>query len=140
MAAVFVPSEDYLSDKMDYISQKFGFVTTMFEVVELIVEGFGTGNEQEPPVVTMNLGNATSKYFYGGEVVVLDLSWYAPYKPVVDIFLRSVLWVFFLWRLYVALPNIINGIAGSGTYMGIGINSTKGISGSDVPKIGMKRR
>ena len=134
LVAVFVPSEDFLTDKMDYISRKFGFVTTLFEIIEIILAGFNAGNELKPPVVTMNLGNATSKYFYGGECVVLDLSWYAPYKPVVDIFLRSVLWVFFLWRLFVALPNIINGIAGSGSYIG------KGMAGSDVPKIGMKRR
>lgn len=140
MVSVFVPSEDFLSDKMQYISQKFGFVTTMFQVVEILLDGFGTGNEKEPPVVTMNLGNATSKYFYGEESIVLDLSWYAPYKPMVDIFLRAVLWVFFLWRLFVALPNIINGVAGSGSYMGIGAADYKRISGSNVPKIGMKRR
>lgn len=126
---------------MEYISNKFGFVSTVFEIIEIIITGFGTGNEDEPPVVTMDLGNSTSKYNWGGDgVVVLDLSWYAPYKPVVDVFLRAVLWAFFLWRLFVAMPNIINGIAGSGSYMGIGASNYKGIAGSDVPKIGMKRR
>lgn len=114
---MFVPSEDFLSDKMDYISQKFGFVTTVFDIVEILMSGFGVSNEMEPPVVVANFGNSSSKYNYGGEVVVLDLSWYAPYKSTVDVYLRAVLWVFFLWRLFVALPNIINGVAGTSDSM-----------------------
>lgn len=116
MVTVFVPSDDYLSEKLEYLSQKFGFVATIVGIVKTMWVDVGMG-ELIPPVVTINLGNSTSKYFYGGECVVLDLSWYAPYKPVTDIFLRAVLWSFFLWRLFVSLPNIINGIAGTSDNM-----------------------
>lgn len=68
----------------------------------------------------MNLGNAESKYNYGGKAIALDMTWFAKYKPTTDAVISAILWAFFVWRVYVMLPGIINGVSGTvgsyGTY------------------------
>lgn len=63
------------------------------------------------PYIPINLAAAKSHYGfdYGGEVGVLDLSWYAPYKKTVDNILGGFLWVFFMWKLFQRAPGIIGG-------------------------------
>lgn len=63
------------------------------------------------PSLKMNLGAAQSHYgfTYGGEVEILDLSWYTPYKATVDNLLSGFLWLFFAWRLFKHAPNIVSG-------------------------------
>jgi len=63
------------------------------------------------PSITVNLGAAQSRfgYAYGGEVEVLDLSWYTPYKATVDNIVGGFLWLLFLWGLFKQTPNIISG-------------------------------
>lgn len=68
---------------------------------------------EEPPKIQIDLGKANSKYDYGSTCYALDMSWYEPYKPMVDNILSTIMWAFFIWRLFVALPNIINGISGT---------------------------
>ena len=43
----------------------------------------------------------------------MDLSWYAPYKNYGDTIIAGFIYVFFLWRIFINLPNIISGGAGS---------------------------
>lgn len=119
---IFVPSEDYLSEKYEYIRNKFSFIWDIISIIEsMFTEVSIEAVDDTPPVVEIDLSASTSKYNYGGKAYVLDMSWYQPYKPAVDIFLRAILWGFFLWRLFVALPNIINGVAGS-------VDSVRGVS------------
>ena len=63
------------------------------------------------PSLKMNLGAANSHYgyTYGGEVEILDLSWYTPYKGTVDNLLSGFLWLFFAWRLFKHAPSIVSG-------------------------------
>lgn len=63
------------------------------------------------PSLKINLGAAQSHYGYnyGGEMEILDLSWYTPYKGTVDNLLSGFLWLFFAWRLFKHAPSIISG-------------------------------
>lgn len=63
------------------------------------------------PSLKMNLGAAQSHYgfTYGGEIEILDLSWYTPYKATVDNLLSGFLWLFFVWRLFKHAPGIVSG-------------------------------
>lgn len=116
LKALFVPSDDFLDDKVSYLTQKFGFVTAIVNSAKQIVTSFSDKQLQKPPVVEINLAAAASEYDYGDMSVVLDFTWYAPYRNTVNAFLRTILWVPFIWRLFVALPNIISGTAGSGEF------------------------
>ena len=76
-----------------------------------VVAAGSEASENSAPVIYMDLGAAESEYNYGGKVAVLDLSWYSRYKPVVDQFLSAVMWGFFIWRIFIHLPSIIDGTA-----------------------------
>lgn len=73
---------------------------------------FNEASYDEPPKVYINFKLAESKYDYGGQAYCLDMSWYQRYKPTVDSWLSAWLWITFAWRVYVKLPNIINGVSG----------------------------
>lgn len=68
-------------------------------------------NPPNAPSIPIHLSAAQSHYGYqyGGDVEVLDLSWYAPYKQTVDSILSGFLWLLFLWGLWKNAPNIISG-------------------------------
>ena len=63
------------------------------------------------PSIPINLGAANSAYGwnYGGEVEMLDLSWYTPYKEAVDNLVGGFLWLFFMWKLFQKAPGILSG-------------------------------
>lgn len=69
------------------------------------------------PSIPLNLGAAQSVYGfnYGGEIEMLDLSWYTPYKETVDKLVGGFLWLFFMWKLFQRAPDIISG-AGMDSY------------------------
>lgn len=111
--AIFVPSEDFLSEKVDSIAEKFSFVSDIVEGSKNIAAIFETDSD-EPPYIEMDFSLAKSeKYDYGGKAVALDMSWYAPYKESVDAILSVIIYVCFLWRIFVASPGIINGQSGT---------------------------
>lgn len=72
--------------------------------------GSGSGT-QDPPVITVDFANSTSEYDYGGEVAIMDLSWYAPYKSICDPIIVAFCWVMFIVRVVKDIPGIINGFS-----------------------------
>lgn len=64
------------------------------------------------PYIEVDFSGLDSKYNYGGDVFVLDMSWYVPYKPYVDSVLSAMIWLFFAWRLFIHAPGIISGASG----------------------------
>lgn len=68
--------------------------------------------------------NIESKY-YTGELTILNLSWYAKFKPYGDVVLTGFIYLLFLWRIFIHLPNIISG-TGGGIESSINIANFKG--------------
>ncbi|MBQ9866771.1 MAG: hypothetical protein IJM34_07100 [Lachnospiraceae bacterium] len=64
------------------------------------------------PSIKMDLSEAHSDINYGGEVKVLDLQWYVPYKPTVDKIIVCLCWALFIWHSFKTLPSLINGTNG----------------------------
>lgn len=106
---IFVPSEDYISEKVNHIKEKFVFAESVINTADAFEDMFSTSSS-EPPTLEINLGNAESKYNYGGKTIALDMTWYARYKPSVDAIVGSIMWVVFGWKLFIGLPNIIGGV------------------------------
>ncbi len=46
----------------------------------------------------------------GGEVEVLDLSWYTPYKQTVDNLISGFLWLGYIWHLFKIAPSILGSV------------------------------
>lgn len=109
LRSIFVPSEDFLTEKVQDLRNRFNWIEPIL----------GYGNyikaqlvNPEPPVLYVHLGNAEGSYNYGGTVKFLDLTWYERYKSQGDAIISGFLWALFAWRMYVKLPGIINGVAG----------------------------
>lgn len=60
------------------------------------------------PCPTLNL-DLNSKWF-SGNVTVIDLSFYEPYKEAGDLIVCAFAYLLFLWRTFLKLPDIINGV------------------------------
>lgn len=110
IADVFVPSEDFISDKFNSVKSKFAWIGPFIDIAQGFMYDLSSST---PPVVYVHLGDSESKYNYGGTVKFLDMSWYEPYKPTGDAILSGFLWGLFAWRIYLKLPGIINGVSGS---------------------------
>lgn len=106
LTEIFVPNFDKANSLIDLYSSKFGWVEDIYIFVRDFFDNLFTDN---PPKVPIHLGNAEGKYKYGGDGYVLDMTWYARYKPSVDVILSSVMWIFFLWRLFKRIPDILSG-------------------------------
>ena len=61
------------------------------------------------PVLTAHFNDSSSDIFKVGDVVVLNLSWYIPYKPTIDKIVVTFCWVIFFWRLFKTIPSILSG-------------------------------
>lgn len=110
--AVFVPSEDYLTNKVNKLRARFSFADSIIGTAEEI---FGVFEDyvSTPPKIEINLGDAESKfgYKYGGVALALDMSWYARYKGTVDAVVSAFMLGGFAWRIYHNLPSIISGMS-----------------------------
>ncbi len=111
LSKVFVPSEDYLTAKVDALASNFPFITPIVTLARAISVGFSQ-EDPEPPVIYIHLEDARGSYVFGDTVPFIDMTWYAEFKPIGDALLSSLLWVVFVWRLFRQLPGLIAGMPG----------------------------
>ena len=111
LSYLFIPSEGFLADRVDALRAKFGFADGVIGALEVLVAMFND-LDLEPPVIWIDLGASRGSYDIGGKVKFVDLTWYAEYKPTVDVILSAFLWLWFIWRLALSLPGIISGTTG----------------------------
>lgn len=109
--AIFVPSTDYLTAKVEALRARFGFMDSVLATGEAIIAALNLSGT--PPVIYAHFENAEGAFNWGGTVAVLDMTWYSRYKPAGDAFLSGVIWIFFLWRVFIKLPSIISGVSGT---------------------------
>lgn len=109
--AIFVPSTDYLTAKVEALRARFGFMDSVLATGEAIIAALNLSGT--PPVIYAHFENAEGAFNWGGTVAVLDMTWYSRYKAAGDAFLSGVIWIFFLWRVFIKLPSIISGVGGT---------------------------
>jgi len=87
-------------------SKIFGFFNFVDTVKKSIVDIYNLlMNTSEVPCLTMNFNHKYLK----GEHVILDLSWYEPYKPYGDGIICAFFYGCFMWSVFKNLYNIISG-------------------------------
>lgn len=130
LTSVFVPSEDYLTAKVDAIRAEFAFADSIISSGESI-KGYLDSIGPEPPVIYINLDDFEGGYDIGGQVAFLDLRWYERYKPTGDAIISAFLWLVFAWRVFIHLPGLISGARG---VVGFSISSANetGLSSSET--------
>ena len=107
LQGLFVPSEERITALTNTVSSKFGFIDTIknsINSLQTILSGLNSSPKLES-------SNIESKY-YSGKLVIVDMSWYSPFKPYGDLVITGFVYLFFLWRIFVHVPNIIHGAGG----------------------------
>lgn len=110
LSGLFIPSEEFVDGLLDGMFDSIEVNGNFLDAFGLFY-GFFEGLGSTPPVIYIDLG-ASDSYDIGGKTVFMDLSWYAEYKPTVDIILSAFLWLWFIWRLLHTLPGILQGTSG----------------------------
>lgn len=110
IAAIFVPSTDYITAKVEAIRAMFPFMDSIIATGEYIRDSLSGASG--PPAIYVDLSAADGDIDYGDRVLLTDFSWYAPYKGTVDTVLGAALWAFFGWRVFLRLPGLISGADG----------------------------
>ena len=108
LKTLFIPSEERITAIQNVVSSKFNFIETIKVSINSLNDIIN--NVGNAPKLTLNIGD--TKYTDEQNVVVLDLSWYQPFKPYGDLILTGFIYAFFIWRLFIHLPNIIHGLGG----------------------------
>ena len=64
--------------------------------------------------VSVDLSKANGKYSYGnGNINLLPIDWYLPYKEQGDLIITGIAWLVFLWNLYGRIPAILSAVSNS---------------------------
>ena len=105
---LFIPSEERLTAISNTVTSKFAFIDSIKEGVNSIKNMLN--NLGNSPVLEST--NIESKY-YNGKLTIIDMSWYAPFKNYGDLVITGFAYLFFVWRLFITLPNTINAVGGS---------------------------
>ena len=103
---LFIPSGDFFSEKFNQFKSHFAFIDTFTNFVDKFKN---ISNNTSAPVVSVDFSKAESQYDYGGVAFALNLGWYSRYKPMGDIIITAFVYVFFIWRFYCRIPELIRG-------------------------------
>lgn len=85
----------------------FDFVDNVKNSVFEIYKAMTT--TKEAPKFTLELNHE----YLSGKTVVLDLSWYAPYKTYGDTVICLFVYIAFIWHVFKVAPGIISGSSGA---------------------------
>lgn len=105
--AALIPSEDfminYVTEIKEEMDQKMGFISQIREFLGNIF-GAAINPDPEPPKFEITLpGGKWGK----GKVQIIDFSIFARYRPFILNFMRVLLWIPFLIKLYKRLPSLV---------------------------------
>lgn len=113
IASIFVPSEGFMDDQIQEVKDSFVWYEQIQAVGTDLKTVFGQEEFNEAPVVTLHASQMVSswsgKSYFAEDEVLLDFSDFADYRTSIHTILSVLLWVFFLWRLFARLPDIIHG-------------------------------
>lgn len=128
---LFVPSPNYWDDKINNLKSCFPFFDSMLSSFGSL-KGFLLSLGQRPPVIYIDLSNTS--WVMGGRIAFIDLTWYAEYKTTMDTILSAFLWLLFLWRVFLNLPSIIEGLPGISVFFPA---SAERLDSPALPPVGM---
>lgn len=107
LRVAFIPSEGYLESYVNEIREifddKFTFIS---EIRDFLGSLFGAviNTDPKPPEFTINLPGGK---WGQGSIKIIDFSLFAPYREFILNFIRVLLWIPFLLKLYRRLPSLV---------------------------------
>lgn len=109
LKALFVPSDERINALVDSVKSKFAFIYDIQDSVQYIQTTID--NAECTPSITIHVGK--TKYTPAADIKVLDLAWYAQFKEYGDLVISGFIYALFIWRMFINLPNIIQGAGGA---------------------------
>lgn len=107
LKVAFIPSEGYLEAYVTDIKEMFdGKFTFISEIRDFLGNLFGAviDPNPDPPEFTINLPGGK---WGSGSVKIIDFSMFAQYRAFILNFIRVILWIPFLLKLYKRLPSLV---------------------------------
>lgn len=108
LKSLFVPSEEIITSLTNVITSKFDFIDSIKLAINSLIDI--VNNVGNVPKLNIELG--ATKYTKETSVII-DFSWYAPFKQYGDLVITGFVYATYLWRLFIKLPGIISGNAGN---------------------------
>ena len=108
LADVFIPDLSLLQGYIELLLGYFSWAIEPWNFFQDLINIIFVDNP-EPPKIYIDFSKAESSYIYGGKAVVLDMSWYARYKPYADTIIVSFSYIWFAYWFFRNLPEIISG-------------------------------
>lgn len=107
LKVAFIPSEgfyeEFITDIKTMFDSKFAFVSDIGNFLGSIF-GSVINVNPDPPEFTVNLPGGK---WGEGSIKIIDFSIFADYRPFILNFMRVVLWIPFLIKLYKRLPSLV---------------------------------
>lgn len=120
IAQIFVPDTVLLNEIYGTFYSKFGWLETLRGIITgAMNEVYGDNYIPIIYIYPHGMNNTDLKYSSPNglklapdgveKIPILDMTWYAPYRAMVNDFLAGLLWLTFIWKLFSSAPDIIGG-------------------------------
>ena len=103
LKSLFIPKQESLTQFQAAWQEKLGFIDSIKISINSIQNMLN--NVNDVPEYKLNIN---SKY-YNGELTVMSLNWYTPFKPYGDLVITGFVYILFIFRIFTHLPGIISG-------------------------------
>lgn len=104
---LFIPDNSLINDKIEEIKSRFSFINgvkqTINDITTIVYD------ENNTPTLSISIPENRTGIT---QVEVINLGWYSKYKTYGDAIICCFAYAFFFWRIFIKMPNIINGSAG----------------------------
>ena len=108
LKSLFIPREGFLDGGINSIKCHFEFIDSFKNFAKMITSFGGSS-----PSISISTGGGSFLGVSLPSVFTLDCSWYAPYKGLGDTIVTAFCYVVFIWKMFITMPNTINGVGGS---------------------------
>lgn len=111
LRSIFIPQQGYFDSKIAQVNAKFAWYEVIVNAWTEFKTSLNNVSADSPPSITFQLDNRTffGKPIGSGSGTALVLDWMITYRNTIRNLLSAFMWIFFLWRLYCHIPNIISG-------------------------------
>ena len=104
---LFIPDDNAFNQFSEIFNTKLGFVSSIQDDVSDIKALLSGGETSTLSNTAPYLSFDVNSKYYSGDLMIMDLSWYEPFKPFVDVIIGSFMIIFLIIRLFIYLPSII---------------------------------
>lgn len=109
LQGIFVPSEGFMDEQLADLQESFAWYDDIKKLGSDFRDAFENQSNASAPVISIPSMSSQGHSYTERSEIVLDLSDYQEAVLSVRVILSVLLWIFFLWRLYCRLPDIIHG-------------------------------